>query len=75
MPEPLNYVAEIEPWNVYRLEDGSTVRVKIVMTRVEFHGIAPDGKPNYQLNFQQIVDVCPGEHVHDTMSEKKGIIR
>ncbi len=71
MAQLLNYVAEAEPWNVYRLEDGSTVRVKVVLTRVEFNGLDADGKPNYQLGFQQIIDVVAGEHLKDTVLMKK----
>ena len=71
MPQLLNYVAEAEPWNTYRVEDGSTIRVKIVLTRIEFKGLNDNGQPDYQLGFQQIVDVVPGEHLKDTVLTKK----
>ncbi|HEX5508937.1 MAG TPA: hypothetical protein VFX37_10580 [Pseudolabrys sp.] len=71
MPESLHYVAEAEPWATYRLEDGSVIRVKIVMTHIHLEGFLPDGRPNYRINFQQIVDVTPGEHLKDTPIGKK----
>jgi hypothetical protein len=31
-PKLLDFVAESEPWNVYRLENCTVIRAKIVMT-------------------------------------------
>lgn len=63
MPEPLNFVTEQEPWNIYRLEDGTIIRAKIVMTQVTLREgeKMPDGSPIYDLRWQHIVDVTPSE--------------
>ena len=63
MTEPLNFATEQEPWNVYRLEDGTVIRAKIVMTRVMVReGVKTDeGFPVYDLRWQHIVDVTPSE--------------
>jgi hypothetical protein len=63
MTEPLNFATEQEPWNVYRLEDGTIIRAKIVMTRVMVREGAKtdEGFPVYDLRWQHIVDVTPSE--------------
>jgi hypothetical protein len=45
-----------EVWNTYVLEDGTTLKVKLVMLNViRLDEYAPDGTPVYQFNAQQIV--------------------
>lgn len=63
MTDPLNFVTDQEPWNVYRLEDGTVIRAKIVMTRVTIRegAVTDDGFPIYDLRWQHIVDVTPSE--------------
>lgn len=62
MNEPLNFVAEQEPWNVYRLEDGTIIRARLVMTRIlKTDRLTDDGFPVYETRFQQIMDVTPSE--------------
>lgn len=44
-----------EPWNEYKLKDGTIVRVKIVVTGVmstPFYGM--DGDPVYYINYQRV---------------------
>ena len=44
-----------EPWNEYKLKDGTIVRVKIIVTGVmstPFYGI--DGDPVYYVNYQRV---------------------
>ncbi len=63
MSDPYNFVAEQEPWSVYRLEDGTVIRAKIVMSRVTLreNERTPEGYPVYDLKWTHIVDVCPPE--------------
>ena len=51
--EQLAFEPEKEPWCVYTLEDGSTLKARTVVTQVvkvkdHFH---PDGKQVYLINF------------------------
>lgn len=62
MAQLLQYVVESEPMGVYTLEDGSTIRVRTVLMKVMAKGFDQNGKPQYDLAFQQCIDVEPGEH-------------
>ena len=45
-----------EHWNVYKLKDGTTLKVKLIVTgvkRLKKHN--PDGTPIYLINSQNIV--------------------
>jgi len=45
-----------EYWNVYRLKDGTTLKIKLVLTgikRLKKHN--PDGTPIYIINSQNVV--------------------
>lgn len=58
MAERLDFVAEAEGWNVYRLMDGTVIRCKLVMVScVKTDNKGPSGEPLYQNNFQVIQDV------------------
>jgi hypothetical protein len=73
MPEPLNFVTEAEPWNIYRLEDGTVIRAKVVLCKVTVRDGERDqeGNPVYDMRWQQICDVTPGEHLRDTPQAKE----
>lgn len=52
----LDFSVEREDWNVYRLEDGTTLKVKLVLVdviRTPEHN--PLGEPIYQILSQNIV--------------------
>lgn len=55
----LKFEAANESWNEYRLEDGTLVRVRVIMVRaVRREGqFNEQGSPMYDLEMQQIVHV------------------
>ncbi len=61
----MKFTAETEGWNVYRLADGSEVKIRTILVsakrREGEHG--PDGMPAYDLNFQQIMHVDAPDHL------------
>lgn len=60
----LRFSAANEPWTEYQLEDGTIVRVRVIMVRaVKRDGQFNDqGAPLYDLEMQQIVNVdAPSE--------------
>lgn len=58
---PLEYVTEREAWNVYRLEDGSVVRLRVIMTRIAPNGRDENGTPQYLFENAVICQVEPAE--------------
>lgn len=55
--QPINVESANEPWAQYTLEDGTTVKVKIVLlevVRLKAHNEVT-GDPIYQFQFQQII--------------------
>lgn len=58
--EPLAFTAIQEPWSIYRLEDGTLIRVRPVLVKVINTGkMLENGKPELLFQFQQIMDVEP----------------
>lgn len=58
MAEHLKFVAECEPWNIYRLEDGTLIKARIILTAcIRGDQTGPEGEPIYQNKFQIIQDV------------------
>lgn len=56
--EDVDFIEEKEDWNVYRLSDGSVLKVKLVLTGVKrLKKWNPDGTPVYVINSQNIVRV------------------
>ena len=56
--EDVDFEEKEEHWNVYKLKDGTTLKVKLVLVgvkRLKKH--APDGNPLYVINSQNIVRV------------------
>ena len=54
--EDVDFEEVEERWNVYRLKDGTTLKVKLVLTgvkRLKKHN--PDGSPIYVIQSQNIV--------------------
>lgn len=56
---PIGFAAEQEPMAIYQLEDGSLIKVKVVLMHVErLEGqYLPDGTPMYNCAFQQVLHV------------------
>jgi hypothetical protein len=67
MSNPLCYVADAEPWASYTLEDGTRLRVKVVLVKVFRVGVDDAGGPKYECQFQQILDVTPSWRLEDAM--------
>ena len=61
----MKFVAESEPWNVYRLADGTEVRVRIILVGVHRREgqYAENGAPIYDFNIQQLIHVDPPEEL------------
>lgn len=56
--ENIEFEASSEPFSQYRLADGTTVKVKVVMVdAVRLDGYNDQGDPLYQFQFQQIIGV------------------
>ncbi len=56
--EDVDFVEEKEAWNIYKLSDGSMLKVKLVLTSVKrLKKWNPDGTPIYVINSQNIVRV------------------
>lgn len=52
----LDFSEEKEYWNIYKLDDGTTLKVKLILRgvkRLKKHN--PDGTPIYLINAQNIV--------------------
>lgn len=58
---PVEFVAEAEPWCKYVLDDGSVVRVRVMLVKVTRDGLDANGNPNYQLQMQQVCDLTPSD--------------
>lgn len=61
MAMPVEFVADAEPWCRYTLDDGSVVRIRVMLVRCTRDGLNEDGSPKYELQLQQIVDVTPSD--------------
>lgn len=54
--EDVDFEEVEERWNVYRLKDGTTLKVKLVLTGVKrLKKYGPDGSPIYVIQSQNIV--------------------
>ena len=52
----VDFTEEVEHWNVYKLEDGTTLKVKLVLRGIKrLQKWNPDGSPIYLINSQNIV--------------------
>ena len=54
--EDIDFEEKEEHWNVYKLKDGTTLKIKLVLVgikRLKKHG--PDGSPVYMINAQNVV--------------------
>lgn len=71
----LNFVADAEPWCQYTLDDGSTVRVRVMLVKAEQLGYHESGEmqglPNIQLRFQQVMDWSPTDEQKKEASKRR----
>ena len=52
----LDFTEEEEHWNSYRLSDGATLKIKLVLRGVKrLKGYEPDGTPIYVINSINVV--------------------
>jgi len=55
---PVNYEAVKEEWNEYLLDDGTRLRVKLVVTKIlRTNQIDHEGNPVYVITSQNVVGV------------------
>jgi hypothetical protein len=58
--ETVEYEGVAEPFSQYKLADGTTVKVKMVMIdAVRLDTYDDQGNPVYQFQFQQIIGIVP----------------
>jgi len=56
--KPVNFEGVKEEWNEYLLEDGTRLRVKLVVTKIlRTNQIDPEGNPVYVITSQNVVGV------------------
>jgi hypothetical protein len=56
--EDIDFTEEKEPWNVYKLSDGTTLKIKLVLRGVKrLKKFAPDGNPIYVINATNVLRV------------------
>ena len=56
--KPVNFEAVKEEWNEYLLDDGTRLRVKLVVTKIlRTNQIDPEGNPVYIITSQNAVGV------------------
>lgn len=69
----LKFVAEQEPWSIYRLEDGSTVRVRLNLVKAVWTGgYLENGLPQINFQFAQVLDWEPSDEMKAEAEARKG---
>ena len=54
--EDMDFEEEKENWNTYKLADGTTLKIKLVLRGVKrLKKFAPDGNPIYVINAQNVL--------------------
>jgi hypothetical protein len=64
MGSPLKYAIEHEAWNVYQIEDGTVLRMRVILSRIARNGSDKDGKPIYTFDHSLITQVEPNAADH-----------
>jgi hypothetical protein len=64
---PVEVEAAKEPWSDYRLADGTTLKVRVVLVEVHRRDgeFAPDGEPLYEVKMTTIVNARAPDHLKD----------
>lgn len=54
--EDLDFEAESEQWNTYKLSDGTTLRIRLIVREIKrLKKWKPDGTPIYVINSMNVV--------------------
>jgi len=71
--EDLDFEEQVEGWNVYKLSDGTTLKIKTVLVAVKrLKRYNPDGTPIYIIQTQNIVRaVNVPEHLKAKQNDTK----
>jgi hypothetical protein len=62
----MKYAIEHEAWNVYALEDGSTLRTRVILNRVSREGTDENGNPAYKFEYGVTTVVEPAREKENT---------
>ena len=57
MIAPMEYAIEHEAWNVYMLEDGTRIKLRIMLTRVSHEGVDENGGPRFKMDHAIVTQV------------------
>ena len=50
MSASLDFAIEHEAWNVYMLEDGTRIKMRVILTRVSRDGVDENGNPRLKFD-------------------------
>lgn len=71
-PKFLEFVADKEPWAQYTLENGTVVRIRVMLVKVINEGkFNPDGSPQYQVQCQQVMDITWPEDIQRDIAKRQ----
>lgn len=73
----IRYESDGEPWTVYRLADGTEVKIKVVLVSVKRRDgeYQLDGSPTYDLDMQSIVHVDAPDHLRLHVNHTGGAVQ
>lgn len=58
-PEYIDFDVIKEDWNLYKIEDGTILKLKLVFIKVIREGVDSVGNPIYSINSQNVVGIIP----------------
>jgi hypothetical protein len=73
MAVPVEFVADKEPWCQYTLDDGSVIRIRIMLVKCVRDGLNAEGKPQYGLQMQNVCDVTPSDLAVQSATEEQRV--
>jgi hypothetical protein len=72
-PKLLEYVARSEPWCVYELEDGSILKIRLMVVKIiETGQYDANGYHVYAINHQQVTDITWADSVEAEAKKRRG---
>ena len=57
MSAALDFAIEHEAWNVYMLEDGTRIRMRVILTRASRDGVDENGNPRFKMDHAVLTQV------------------
>ena len=57
MSAALGFNVEHEAWNVYVLEDGTRIKMRIMLTRVSLEGVDENGNPWFKMDHALVAHI------------------